>query len=273
MRLAEIHRYPVKSLRGHAVAEAEVEPVGLSGDRRWMVVDASGAFQTIRQVPAMTTIDVQARADGLVLRHARHGALAVPPPPPDAAAEHVTVWRDRVEAVPAGAEAGRFLSAALDRPVRLVYMADPGVRTVDPAYADPADRVSFADGFPLLLTTDASLDDLNGRLAAPVSMRRFRPNLVVAGAPAWAEDAWRVVRVGRVRFRVVKPCGRCVVVTRDPDTGAQLDGNEPLRTLARFHRSARGDIIFGQNLVPVDRGAVAVGDPVEVLETGPSNLL
>lgn len=273
MRLAAIHRYPVKSLRGHAMDEAAVEAIGLAGDRRWMVVDAVGAFQTIRQIPAMTGIDVDPRADGLVLRHAEHGMVAVAVPPAGTPVESVRIWRDTVEAVAADPAAGRFLSAALDRPVRLVYLADPRARAVDPGYGDAGDRVSFADGFPLLLTTAGSLDDLNGRLAAPVSMRRFRPNLVLEGASPWAEDGWRTIRVGRVRFRVAKPCGRCVVTTRDPDTGAQPDGNEPLRTLGRFHRDARGEIIFGQNLIPLDQGPIAVGDPVEVLEAGPSNLL
>ncbi len=273
MHLREIHRYPVKGLRGHAVDRAAVEAVGLAGDRRWMVVDPSGAFQTIRQIPAMTRVDVDLQDGGLVLRHPDQGTLAVAVPSEGTPTEPVRIWRDTVDAVPADPAAARFLSGALGSPVRLVYMADPDARAVDPAYAAAADRVSFADVFPLLLTTTASLDDLNGRLGTPVSMRRFRSNLVLEGAVSWAEDEWRVVRVGAVRFRVAKPCGRCVVTTRDPDTGEQVDGNEPLRTLGRFHRDTHGQIIFGQNLIPLDTGPIAVGAEVEVLEGGPSNLL
>jgi uncharacterized protein YcbX len=125
--------------------------------------------------------------------------------------------------------------------------------------------VSFADGYPLLLTSQASLDALNARLAAPVEMLRFRPNLVVEGAEAWAEYRWTRLRIGGAAFRVVKPCDRCVVTTIDPRTGTQPEPDEPLRTLKQFPRDARGRVLFGQNLVPEICGAVRVGDGVEVV--------
>jgi uncharacterized protein len=121
-----------------------------------------------------------------------------------------------------------------------------------------------------------SLNDLNARLAetgaGKADMRRFRANLVISGARPWAEDTWRVIRIGAVTFRVAKPCARCVVTTRDPDTGAQTDPREPLRTLGSFHRAANGGIIFGQNLIPDSTGQIKVGDEVEVLEAGETNL-
>lgn len=273
MRVDAIFRYPVKSLRGHALAEAEVEPIGLKGDRRWMVVDAGGQFQTIRQIPVMTQIAVEPAADGILLSHHGQGSCFAATPGDGAPEMAVRVWRDAVRARLASPEADAFLSAVLEKPVRLVHLADETARPVDPAFGAAGDHVSFADGFPLLLTTAESLADLNARLGRELSPLRFRPNLVIGGAEPWAEDTWREIAVGSVRFRVVKPCARCVVTTRDPLTGAQDDPREPLRTLGTFHRAHHGGVIFGQNIIPDGMGAIRVGDPVAVLAQGRSNLL
>ena len=145
-------------------------------------------------------------------------------------------------------------------------MADAaGARPVDPDYARPEDRVSFADGYPLLVTNEASLVDLNRRLDRPVPMDRFRTNLRVAGAAAWAEDGWGHLHVGGAEFFVAKTCDRCVVTTVDQATGRKAEDNEPLRTLGGFRRDPRGRTIFGQNLIPRRLGRIAVGDAVEVL--------
>ena len=272
MRVGALWRYPVKGLRGHAVGSASVEAVGLAGDRRWLVIDEDGRFLTQREVRAMAQVDVALSDDGVVLGHDVHGRQAVPVPGPAADVVAVTVWRDAVPARLADGGAARYLSTVLGRSVRLAYMADPGVRPVNPEFGHATDRVSFADGYPILVTTMASLADLSRRLGADITMRRFRPNLVIEGAEPWAEDAWRRIRIGGVELRVVKPCERCVVTTLDPDTGAQPDPAEPLRTLGRFHRSSTGKIIFGQNAIPDTLGRIAVGDPVEVLESGLSSL-
>jgi uncharacterized protein YcbX len=137
-------------------------------------------------------------------------------------------------------------------------------RPVSPRHGRPGDRVSFADGYPLLLTTDASLGALNDRLDRPVPMNRFRPNLVVDGETPFGEDGWALIRVGEVRLRVVKPCARCVVTTVDQETGEV--GREPLRTLATFRRHEDGGVLFGQNVVHEGPGVLRVGDDVEVLE-------
>jgi uncharacterized protein YcbX len=271
MRLAEIRRYPVKSLRGHGLGEAMIERLGIAGDRRWMIVDETGRFLTQRQIPKLAQIDVEATPDGVILRHDRHGALRIAIPGEKADLETVVVWRDSLKARSAPS-ASEYLSDFLGRPARLVYLADVSARPVNPVYGRGDDRVSFADGFPLLVTSTASLDDLNWRLEAPVPMDRFRANLVVAGAPAWAEDGWRRIRVGALMLRLVKPCSRCAVPTLDPMTGERPAGNEPIDTLARFRRGADGGIMFGQNAVPDDFGWIAVGDEVEVIEVGPSNI-
>lgn len=273
LKLIQIRRYPVKSLRGVSVDRAAVQAIGLAGDRRWMVVDRNNRFVTIRERPMMTQVSVDLTPQGVVLR--REGQHPEPVDTPGASAETIAVriFRDTAPARDAGPAAAAFLSEALGAELRLVHLADPAARPINPAYARPGETVSFADGFPYLLTCAASLADLNARLAQQVPMERFRPNLVVAddsgATPPWDEDHWAEIQVGAARFRVAKPCDRCVVVTRDHDTGAQPDPDEPLRTMRTFRRDDRGGVLFGQNLIPAAQdGAapeIAVGDPVEIL--------
>jgi uncharacterized protein YcbX len=175
----------------------------------------------------------------------------------------VHVWRDEVEALHTGEEAARWASALLGAPASIVFMPDDVERPVRPDFAKAGDHVSFADAFPLLVATTASLDDLNARLDRPLPMNRFRPNVVVDGCAPWAEDGWRHARVGPVPLRLPKPCDRCVVTTTDQRTGER--GVEPLRTMATF-RKIEGKVYFGVNAVPDARGSIAVGDPVTVLE-------
>jgi len=269
MHLAEIGIYPVKSLHGAGHEAVELRPEGLAGDRRYMLVRPTGRFVTLRELPALAGLAAVNMPGGLRLeRRDGAGVLEVAEPGEDAPEREVTVFRDKVPARDAGDAAAEFLKAATGADLRLVYQHDPAARPSDAAYSRAGDVVSFADGFPLLLTGRASLDALNAALAAPVEMRRFRPNLVIEGAPAWAEDGWRRIRVGEVELRVVKPCVRCIMTTRDPDTGAQPDPEEPLATLRAIHPDERGRPLFGQNLIPDGGGTICVGDKVEVLEAG-----
>ncbi len=265
MRVSDIRIYPVKGLRGHSVSEAVVEPWGLAGDRRYMVVDEAGRFVTQRQVPRMAVVEADLVAGGLELAAAGLNRIAVEEPGAGAAPVVVTVWNSEVPARDAGADAAAWLSAALGTACRLAFMAEPAsARPVDPDFAEPRDRVSFADGFPLLVTNDASLADLNARLPVPVGMDRFRTSVAVEGAEPWAEDGWARLHIGAVLFAGTKDCARCAVTTVDQDTGVRSDDTEPLRTLARFRRKAGGRIIFGQNLIPRGLGRIAVGDAVRV---------
>lgn len=261
LRLLDIIRYPVKSTAGHAVAEAVVEARGLAGDRRWMVVDAGGVFLSQRSTPRLALLRATPTPTGLRLSGPGRADLVVPRPEAGAPRRAVVVWDDTVAAAEAPAAAD-WLAAYLGSPAALVYLPDDVVRPVDPAYGDAGDHVSFADGYPVLLTTTASLDDLNARLPAPLPMNRFRPNLVVEGGEAFEEDRWARVRIGDVAFRVVKPCARCAVTTVDQATG--VPGKEPLKTLATFRRT-EGKVMFGQNLIPEAGGTVHRGDRVEVL--------
>ena len=263
LTLEALYRYPVKSLAGEAFDTLEVDARGPRHDRHWMVVDAAGRFLTQRQWPRMALVAAHVTARGeLQLRAPGMADLHLPARDGDAR-QVVEVWGDTVDAVASGAAADAWLSEFLDTPCRLVHLDDDSRRAVDPDFATPADQVGFADGFPFLLISQASLDDLNSRLDTALPMRRFRPNLVISGCPPYAEDGWRLIRIGDIRFRVVKPCARCAIPTIDPDTG--VSGKEPLRTLAGYRRQG-GQVMFGQNLVHEGRGRLDVGMTVEVLE-------
>ncbi|WP_405801243.1 MOSC domain-containing protein [Streptomyces sp. NBC_01506] len=294
LRALRVH--PVKSVGGFTADSAVVEPWGLAGDRRWALIDESGAAVTQREQPRLALARAEPLPDGgLVLRApgreplevARPAAprtggastggpgtgvgvtrtdTVVPADPPDIV---LSVFGTKVDASLADARAGDWFSRHLGVEVRLAYLSDPvGARPVDPRYAGVGASVSLADSCPLLVATVSSLDALNSLIAqgdhadeGPLPMDRFRPNLVVAGTAPWAEDAWRRITVGEVTFRVTKPCARCVITTTDQRTARR--GKEPLRTLAR-HRRIEGKLIFGQKLVPENTGTVRVGDPVSV---------
>jgi uncharacterized protein YcbX len=265
-RVESIHIYPVKAGKGIAPAAARVEPWGLAGDRRWMIVDADGRFLSQRTHGRLALLTVLPDEHGLTLSVPDAEPLRVPTPTARPVIR-ATVWRSTVAVTAAGEHADAWLTEFLDQPVRLVYLDDPTRRAVDPRYGTADDRVGFADSFPVLLTSTASLAAVNGWLAEldhpAVPMNRFRPNLVVSGFPAWVEHDWRRIRVGALTFRSVKPCGRCVVTTIDQDTAER--GTQPLRVLAERRLVGR-EALFGQNLIPDGSGAVAIGDSVEVLD-------
>lgn len=270
MRLSEITTYPVKSCRGHHAESVEVEPWGLAGDRRWMLVDPDGVLITARERPRLLLVVPTVGADG-GLRFTAPDAPDLDVPVPRGDGVPVQVFGDALQSIPAGDAAHDWFTALLGRPARLVHLADPTQRPVSPDFARPDDRVSFADGYPLLLTTTASLDALNDLIAAgprpeegPLPMARFRPNVVIGGAAPWAEDGWRTLRIGAATFRAPKGCERCVMTTTDPATAAR--GKEPITTLAR-HRRWDGKTWFGMNLVPDNPGVrISVGDEVEILD-------
>ncbi len=266
--LSTIHIYPVKSCAPLTLDEARIEPRGLAGDRRWMLVDADGKFITGRKYPQLTLI--QAHSDGNVLYLQAPGmpALRVEHPLENGARFETAVWGAAVNPLSANDAAHAWLSRYLGMSCRLVYMDDDCVRRVkakyEGKYGRDEDVVSFADAFPLLLISQAALDALNARLAQPVPMLRFRPNLVVAGTTPHAEDDWKRIRVGAVEFDIVKACTRCVFTTVDFDHGTFDPAGEPLRALTTYRRTPNG-VTFGQNLIPRGTGTLRVGDAVEVL--------
>jgi uncharacterized protein len=261
--VSEINIYPVKGLGGVTIDQANLTTRGLAHDRRFMVVDRDHEFVSQREFPKMATIWTDVIGDKLELASADHDAVTFDLQPRALPTRTVRVWSSHVHAHTVSAEADEWLSTVLGFDARLVYMPDSAERRCNPTYAKNNEIVSFADGYPVLITNEGSLEDLNQRIVAnggqPVPMNRFRSNIVVRGAAAWAEDTWNEIAIGDAVFRAAKPCGRCQVTTTDQASG-EITGPEPLRTLSQFRSSAEFGVMFGVNLVPVTLGKIRVGD-------------
>jgi uncharacterized protein YcbX len=261
IRVTGLFRYPIKSCAGHSLDLAVLDSRGIEYDRRWMVVDAMGVFRTQRELPRMALIHPRVAGDALVLEAEGMPALSVPLASAGSPLR-VGVWNDTVVAIDQGEAVAEWLTRFLAEPLRLVRFDDAQERQVEPAYAVRADdQVGFADAYPLLIGNDASLAELNTRLAEPLPMKRFRPNIVVSGAEPYAEDRWGRIRVGEVEIAVVKPCVRCAITTVNPDTAEK--GKEPLSTLATFRRVSKG-VVFCENAIHLSNGVLRVGDAVTV---------
>lgn len=279
MRVSAINIYPIKSLGRISLDKAVTEKRGFTCDRRWMLVDEDNMFLTQRAFPQMATVSVKLAADKLVVSAAGAEDLAVPLIQPSGGETvRVTVWDSVCDAVVLPEKMNRWFSDVLAKKCRLVFMPDASERQIHPRFNRRHDLVSFADGYPFLLIGENSLSDLNERLDQPVPMRNFRPNLVVSGSPAYAEDRWQKLQIGKAVFRAAKPCARCVVTTLDQTTGEKL-GKEPLQTLSTYRRARdvfperladlgldESSVVFGQNLIAETFGeTVAVGDEVRLL--------
>ena len=267
MHLSALYRYPLKSAIAEPLSRSAVGLLGLHGDRRWMLVDeATGRFLTQRAVAKMSQLGARyICTGGLVLSAEGMPELAVALPEADQDLRGVTIWKDSLRVPDAGDEAAAWLSEFLDKPTRLVHVPEARARTLEAGYGEPEDRVAFADGFPLLLIGQASLGDLSSRIGRTMEMLRFRPNLVIDGSTAFAEDGWKRIRIGQTDLRVVKPCSRCILTTMDPQTGERSVDREPMTTLLTYRKQSDG-IMFGQNLVPDGSGHLEVGMAVEILE-------
>jgi len=286
MLLAGLFIYPVKSLRGYAVESADVDALGIAGDRRFLVVDEAGRFLTQRTIPRMARVGTKLTADTLILSAEGAGGVEVPRLAGSHSAAHaagtrlVSVWKDQgLRAEDCGDEPARWLGDFLGVKCRLVRSGPEYLRPISPqkvpaALTGPPEAphlVNFADGYPFLVIGEASVADLNDRLVGageePVPMDRFRPNLVIRGSEAFAEDRWKRFRIGSLIFHSAGPCVRCIIPTTDQATGAR--GVEPLRMLASYRRDPKkpGDVKFGQNLIHETKsGILRVGDTVEVSE-------
>lgn len=264
--LKEIRIYPIKSLGGISLSEAVVERKGFQYDRRWMLVKPDGVFLTQRENTVMALVEVELTDRFLRVYHRQRPDDVLEIPLDEHSGESLTayVWdHQAVDSVVVSQEADNWFSRLLGFSCRLVYMPDHSQRPVDPRYAQPDDVVSFADGFPYLIISTDSLDELNRRVEKPLEMIRFRPNLVVEGTSPHDEDTWYQFQIGDLTFYGVKPCARCVLTTIDPETAQK--GKEPLKTLATYRRLDQ-KILFGQNVLAETTGILRVGDPVNVLE-------
>lgn len=263
MRLSALYRYAVKSAQAEPLQASPVGALGLLGDRRWMLVDeASGRFLTQRTLPILGSLVARYRDDGgLDLNAPGQAPLTVPLPEPDGNLRGVVIWKDALRVPDAGDAAAHWVSELIGQSARLVQVPAHRARHV----GDGHDRVAFADGFPLLLINQASVDDLSTRVGRNMAMLRFRPNLVIEGAPAYADDGWKRLRIGNVDFRIASPCARCILTTIDPRTHQRESDREPLNTL-KGYRMGEGGIMFGQNLIAEGEGLLEVGMEVTVLE-------
>jgi len=259
--------YPVKSLGGIVLQSSIVDIFGLQHDRRWMLVDAKNHFLTQRQQARMCLISTSLTKQGISLSAEGMEAIEVVSANVTTTTHKlisVQVWQDLCDAIDCGDIAAQWLSQFLRVDCRLVYFPNDGVRPLDSSYANRGDRTAFSDGFPILLTSEASLEDLNNRMKVPIQMQRFRPNIVVGGCAAFAEDTWRLIQIGEIKFRVVKPCSRCGIPNIDPVTANKEQ--EPSKTLISYRRRD-GKIYFGQNVISNSQGNISVGLPVEILES------
>lgn len=267
LKLSEIYIYPVKSLGGIRLDNAEVTDRGMQYDRRWMLIDENNRFVSQRENPQLALFEVAIQDDNLVITDRKSGKILTVSNSPiysDTPSINVTVWDDEVSAWEVGKLANDFFTQALEMSTRLVYMQDESHRKTDANYSLKGDEItSFSDGYPILIVGQSSLDDLNNRLAEPITINRFRPNFVFTGGKEFEEEEWHEFRVGNIRFFGVKPCARCIMTTIDPLTG-EKKGKEPLLTLNRY-RKANNKILFGQNVLISQLGNVSVGDTIEVI--------
>ena len=256
--VSRLFLYPVKSLGGFEVQEYEVDDLGPRLDRRWMVLDGDGAFQTQRWRRRMALVSARLTPEGCV-RLTAAGMPDITVPQGGGASREVLVWNDRCIAEACGADADQWISTFLGAPCRIVFFPGTSLRSIRRRRDEALGRVAFADAYPFLLLSEGSLEDLNARLETPVPVNRFRPNIVVQGVTPYAEDGWDSLTIGGIRLVVAKRCVRCVLTTIDQDT-AEL-GREPLSTLATYRRTADG-VVFGVNLAHASPGRFAVGDRV-----------
>lgn len=262
MQLQDIYIYPIKSLGGIRVSEAQVEVRGFQLDRRWMLADEKGHFLSQRNFQDMALLQVMIGSNGLKVIHKQQPELThwFPFEPETKDFIPVTIWEDRVMGQIVNKVSNEWFSQVLDIPCQLVHMPLSTERHIDKKYAAKEETVSFADAMPYLVIGQQSLNDLNHRLPVPVPMNRFRPNLVFSGGEAFQEDHWNRVKIGECIFKVAKPSARCVMTTVDQSNA--MKSKEPLKTLAKY-RTSEKKILFGQNLIALTMGSVKVGDLVQ----------
>lgn len=268
LKLSEIWVYPVKSLGGIQLQESKVTDRGLELDRRWLLVDDNGRFLSQREYPELALFKPEIAGDFLrITQRVLLESIDIPLHPvfSDTTSKiEVTVWDDTIEACEVSETITGWFTKLLGFSVRLVHMPDESERKLDARYAITGDEItSFSDAYPFLIIGQASLDDLNGRLAVQVPMNRFRPNFVFTNGEAFEEDAWREFKIGNVSFVGVKPCDRCVMTTVDQEKGV-VSGKDPLKTLAKY-RNFGNKVLFGQNVIGLGLGTVNVGDAIVVL--------
>ncbi|GAA5138017.1 YcbX family protein [Thalassotalea piscium] len=264
--LSAINIYPIKSTAGISLSNTWIDDYGLSFDRRFVITDPQGQFISARTEPSLCLIQASITQQGLVITAPNMPMLEVNYTDFSSDYQSITVWNDTISSPQATQAIDHWFSVYLARPCKLHYFGEHSTRHVK----DSKKQVSFADGYPLLLISQASLHYLNQRLISQdeqsVSMTHFRPNLVVDNTEAFAEDTWQRIRIGEVEFELVKPCSRCIMTTVNPTTGEKSNRQQPLKTLKEFRQADNGDVMFGQNLIALSNGQLCLGDEVTIIK-------
>ncbi len=264
--LKNINVYPLKSGAGIELSSSWVEELGLTFDRRFVVASPEGEFFTARTEPSLCLIQANLTASGLILTAPDMPALTLDYQKLTNNYTNVRVWKDNINAQQCSSNINSWFTQYLQKPSQLLFFGRDSQRFVK----NRKTQVGFADGYPLLLISQASLEQLNTQIKTDettIAMAQFRPNIVVNGCDAFAEDSWQHIRIGEVEFEITKPCTRCIFTTIDPLTGEKHRQQEPLKTLKSYRQLENGDVIFGQNLVPLNQGQIKQGDSIEVLKT------
>lgn len=280
MIVSELCIYPIKSCQGIKLATVEVTKKGLLWDRELMVVSQKGKFLTQRQFPQLAKVQVTLEEQSLKLA-VSDPTLGLEPitftPTFDGQEMEVKLWQDVTVAIDQGDRLAKWFHRVLEldetRQCRLVRQSPKHKRPVKhKVNLDQKSTVSFADGYPCLLTTTASLAELNHRIQDTyedetqlVSMDAFRANIVIESDLAFDEDSWRTIEIGELKFAVVKPCSRCIIATVDQHSGNLNEWKEPLRTLGTFRQFGDQGVMFGENIIPYTSGRISVGDKLEIV--------
>jgi uncharacterized protein YcbX len=275
--ISQLWVYPIKSMKGISLESVQLEKRGFLHDRRWMLVDKNKQFMSQRQYPQMSQVEVSFETElggfGLSVRAPNMPMLIIPYADPQMGIfEEITVtcWQDEIIAQVVNSAINNWFSECLQVDCQLVYMPESTERAIDKNYTLPnkaMNMTSFADGFPNLLISEASLEDLNSRVDIELSMSRFRPNIVISGCAAYHEDQLAQFQINDINFYAVKPCSRCIITTIDPITGKKQN-KEPLKTLATF-RKKDNQVFFGQNCLHqfthITNNNLKVGDKVTTI--------
>jgi uncharacterized protein len=262
LKIHSLHVYPIKSCRGIDLKTAELVETGIKYDRHWMLVDEQGNFLTQRQLPQMAGISCQILDQSLIVTADNEDSLEVPLEQTPAGSKSVNIWNDTCKAAIVSTQASAWFSKVLGLACELVYLPESEKRQVDPRYAEPGKIVGFADGFPLLIVSLASIELLNEKLEQKVSIDRFRPNIVIEGCPAHAEDDWHKIAIDNIVIQLAKPCSRCVIPSIDQHSSQKHP--TILKTLATYRRSGNM-IFFGQNGLHNRNGILTTGHPIQLI--------
>ena len=268
--VSNLYIYPIKSTMGISLPQASIDELGLDFDRRFVISDNSGQFISARTESTLCLVTTILTQDGITLSAPTMPTLTLVYENFSEQYQSVNVWDDEIAGQLCSTEANSWFSDYLQRPCQLLYFGKASSR-MKKANTDNARKVAFADGYPLLLISQASLDDLNQRLLAnnqkTVSMANFRPNIVVDNCLPFAEDGWQYIRIGEIEFKVSKPCERCILTTVNPDNGIIDTQQQPLSTLKTYRQANSGEVLFGQNLIPLTSGRINQGDKLTVSQS------